>query len=294
MTGRERLKVKRRIALALVVALLLPACSLAADCYIIPDSDTRLLSESELWEWDYESLGFILNEIFARHGYNFKEEGKYYDYFMAQDWYSPNADLDNQKACYSQLSVIEWKNEALIKDVRRQKAALNAYNFGPRNYMDAMNGIYPLPTFRFVSLPEGQSLAVYSAPGYDSFRGANGKAAVGTSSGDIRVSGWEDGWLLIRYRINNGVFRVGYVDAASMRWTVSAPRLTFQYTERTCAKSASLTDDPELSFTPLCRIEAGETITLLAQYHNYDDWAYVETQINGQTVRGFIPLDALE
>ena len=50
MTGRERLKVKRRIALALVVALLLPACSLADDCYIIPDSDTRLLSESELWE----------------------------------------------------------------------------------------------------------------------------------------------------------------------------------------------------------------------------------------------------
>ena len=285
---------KRRIALVLVAVLLLPACSLAANYYIIPDSDTRLLSESELWEWDYESLGFILNEIYARHGFNFKEDGKYYDYFMAQDWYHPNADFNNQRACYPQLSAIEWKNEALVKEVRREKAALNAYNFGPRNYRDAMNEIYSLPSFRFACLPGDQSLAVYSAPGYDSFRGANGKAAVSTSSGNIRVSGWEDGWLLICYRINNGVFRVGYVDAASMRWAVPAPRLTFQYTERTCAKNASLTDDPELSFTPLCRLEAGQEITLLAQYHNYDDWAYVETQISGQTVRGFIPLDALE
>ena len=63
---------KKWIALILIVALLLPACSLAADYYIIPDSDTRLLSEHELWDWDYESLGYILNEIFARHGFNFE------------------------------------------------------------------------------------------------------------------------------------------------------------------------------------------------------------------------------
>ena len=285
---------KKWIALILIVALLLPACSLAADYYIIPDSDTRLLTEYELWDWDYESLGFILNEIFARHGFNFEAGGEYYDYFNAQEWYQPNANPDNQKACYPQLSEIEWKNEAMVKEVRKQKADMNAYNFGPRNYLDAMNGIYPLPLFHFVYLPEGQSLAVYSAPGYDSFRGANGKAAVGTSSGDISVSGWEDGWLLVCYRVNNGAFRVGYVDGGSMNWTVPAPRLTFQYTEKTCVRNASLTDDPELSFTPLCRIEAGKKITLLGQYHNHDDWAYVETEINGQPVRGFIPLDTLE
>ena len=42
----------------------------ASNFYLIADSDTRELTRDELWEWQYEALGYILNEIFARHGYH--------------------------------------------------------------------------------------------------------------------------------------------------------------------------------------------------------------------------------
>ena len=40
--------------------------------WLIEDSNTRKLTKAELWQWNYEALGYILNEIFARHGYVFK------------------------------------------------------------------------------------------------------------------------------------------------------------------------------------------------------------------------------
>ncbi|MBQ9307848.1 MAG: YARHG domain-containing protein, partial [Clostridia bacterium] len=36
------------------------------DFYLIPDSDTRVLTKEEIWKWDYESLWYLINEIFAR------------------------------------------------------------------------------------------------------------------------------------------------------------------------------------------------------------------------------------
>ena len=110
---------KKRIITLLValIVFLTPALALARQ-YIIPDSDTRQLTEKELWRWDYESLGFILNEIFARHGYNFIDGEQYDRYFSRLSWYSPNSNPDNKKACYPKLSTVEWANEQLVKDVR--------------------------------------------------------------------------------------------------------------------------------------------------------------------------------
>ena len=78
-----------RIAGLLCLALLLAALSSAAVAdrmYLIPDSDTRRLTEDELWQWDRESLSFIFNEIFARHGYVFSAGGKYDIWFSAMPW----------------------------------------------------------------------------------------------------------------------------------------------------------------------------------------------------------------
>lgn len=65
----------------LLLSLSLPA--MADRLYLIPDSDSRRLTEAELWEWDRESLSFIFNEIFARHGYVFSPGGKYDLWFSA-------------------------------------------------------------------------------------------------------------------------------------------------------------------------------------------------------------------
>ena len=122
--------------IVILIIILLPSIALAGGGrkYIIPDSDTRLLSEAELWEWDYESLGYILNEIFARHGYNFIPGEKYDTYFSRLSWYEPNADSDNRRACYPKLSSLEWDNERLVKDVREDMRTMGFYNPEGKNY----------------------------------------------------------------------------------------------------------------------------------------------------------------
>ena len=109
---------KKFVCMILAAAVLLSCAvipAFAADwVYLIPDSNSRKLTESELWEWDYESLGYILNEIFARHGYVFEAGGKYEYYFKNMPWYKPNSNPDNRAACYPQLNSTEWYNQSLV------------------------------------------------------------------------------------------------------------------------------------------------------------------------------------
>lgn len=285
---------KRILALLLTLALLLPCLGAqAAGMYIIADSDTRELTVDELWTWSYESLGFIFNEIFARHGYNFETGGKYYNYFIQRPWYTPNANPNNSKACYPQLSSVEWYNEKLIKEVRADMRAQKNWNRSGKNYLDYIEGGFDfLSAFSLVKMKAGQKLAVYSAPSAASYRGAEGKASVSTN-GAVYAAGWESGWLLVMYETNNGAVRVGYVDGASIKGNVTLPMLQFDYAPATCLRRVALTDDPATSFTALATLQEGAQVTYLTNYTNRYDWAYVETTLDGQTVRGFIPSDAL-
>ena len=285
---------RKRFLAILLVVLFLPACALASRQYIIPDSNTRALSESELWEWDYESLGYILNEIFARHGYNFIPGEKYDNFFSQRPWYTPNANANNSVACYPQLSAVEWANERLVKDVRAEMRAQNTNNAGGMHYLDYMeSGTFDvLSGFGYANLNVNQKLKVYSAPSTSSYRGANGKAMVSTN-GSVYVAGWESGWLLVMYETNNGAVRVGYVSSDELKGSINARELRFSYTPMTCLQGASLTDDPATTFTTLRQISAGETVTYLSTFQNRNSWAYIETTVDGQTARGFIPTSAL-
>ncbi len=285
----------RILALLLAAALLLPCVAAqAAGMYIIPDSDTRELTAEELWTWSYESLGFILNEIFARHGYNFEPGGKYYNFFTQRPWYTPNANPNNQAACYPHLSQVEWRNEALVKQVRAEMRAVDTRNTSGKDYLDYIeSGFDFLGGFTLAKLKSGQKLAVYAAPATAAYRGANGKASVSTS-GAVYAAGWENGWLLVMYETNGGAVRVGYVNGSSLKGDVNLPTLQFAYTPATCLRRVSLTDDPATSFTTLLTLQEGATVTYLTNYANRYDWAYVETTLGGQTVRGFIPADALD
>lgn len=286
---------KKWIAIALIVVLT-PAWALAAGRqYIIPDSDTRELSYAELWEWDYESLGFILNEIFARHGYNFISGGKYDNYFSKMPWYTKNADADNSRACYPLLTRLEWTNEALIKDVRQDMRDMEYYNTGGKHYLDyvSFDNFDVLSGFAFMELKAGQKLSVYSAPDSSSYRGANGKALVSTN-GTVYAAGWDGGWLLIMYATNNGAVRVGYINGGDIKGSVNAPNLSFSYEPATLAAGASLTDDPATDSSSILYLSAGQQVTYLSTFYNRKAWAYVETSVGGKTVRGFIPSAAID
>ena len=94
--------------------------------YIIPDSDTRILSDGELWAYSRETLRYIRNEILARHGYSFNNE-KFAAYFGSKDWYVPGSYDD------SKLSSVEWTNVETVKRVEHEMDQLDLSNSG---YLD--------------------------------------------------------------------------------------------------------------------------------------------------------------
>lgn len=81
--------------------------------YIIPDSSSRYLTKEELYQYDKSSLGFIINEIFARHGYVFKNED-YKNYFTSMPWYLPDSRF---KGTLKELNPVEKHNVELIQSI---------------------------------------------------------------------------------------------------------------------------------------------------------------------------------
>ena len=293
----------KRIAGLLCLALLLTALSTAAVAdrmYLIPDSDTRRLTEDELWQWDRESLSFIFNEIFARHGYVFSAGGKYDIWFSAMPWYTPNANPDNEHYCLPKLSKLEWDNYHTIKRVASEMDSygLRGHDASKKCYrkLTPPQNNFTLSGFTYANLKGGQKLPVYSAPGTDSWRGANGKAQVSTNGG-VWAAGWEGNWLLIYYETNNGSIRVGYVDGSKIKGGGSTwQRLEFSRDPVQVTANCNLTDDPMKSNSVMTSLRAGTQVTYLSSFINQygQIWDYVETSVSGRRARGFIPQNCID
>lgn len=293
---------KKGFLAVLTAIVLLVTPSLAATReYLIEDSNRRQLTESELWQWDYETLGYIFNEIFARYGYVFNSGGEYETYFLQRPWYTPNTNTDNQKMVMDKVTRLEWANYDLIKAVRQAMRDAKNYNTGGLNWRDVIGQTDPYGgdvtgssslSFSIEGFKANQKFSVYSAPSTLSYRGANGKASVSTN-GPVYVAGYENNWLLVMYDTNSGGVRVGYIRTSDISGSVNAYSLNFAYTTKTCLRAVTLTDDPVKGSTDVALLSKGKQVTYLASYSNGTSWAYVETQVNGQTARGFIPADAI-
>lgn len=85
--------------------------------YIIPDSDNRYIDESELREISDFDLAIARNEIFARHGYIFKEE-PYKTYFSSKLWYHENP---NFKGDDSEINDYEKQNSITILNEEKNR-----------------------------------------------------------------------------------------------------------------------------------------------------------------------------
>lgn len=209
-----------RWMLMVLAALLLSIGIASAELnYILPDSNSRELTWDEVARWDYETLGYAFNEIFARHGYVFHPGEKYDNYFSCQPWYTPNRDTNNQRAVYPYLNTTEWANYELIKEVRGYKAE---------------NG------------DSGESMWTYFSGGFDTLGGV----PMDTS-------------------------------------------LTFSYTTATLNAGTALTDDPAMRKTTIAQLRAGTQVTYLTSFFNKSAWDYIETTVDGQTTRGFVPAGCL-
>ena len=272
--------------------------ALASNFYIIPDSNTRYLTKAELWDWQYDALGYILNEIFARHGYPFISGGKYDNYFSKQVWYSNSVIYDTPQECYKHLSNLEWKNEQLIKEVRAEMKAANTTNpIGKK--LPAVSDLEPpvpnaFPSFERMILKPNQKLAVYSGPGTHYYRGANGKAMVNTNE-QVYIGGVEDGWIMIMYWTNYNSVRVGFTQASKMKDKINPVRLSFYYASADVTRQCSLTSDPCVSYERIMTLYPGTQVILLAEYVNeeHEHWAFIETRMNNVPVRGFTEAQAI-
>ncbi len=79
--------------------------------FLIPDSNTRYISSSELSGYSYDDCQLAINEIYARHGRKFVTP-EIQAYFNSQSWYTPTieaANFDN-----SMLSEVERANVETI------------------------------------------------------------------------------------------------------------------------------------------------------------------------------------
>lgn len=107
--------------------------------YIFPDSNSRYLSEEEVRAVETDRLFIGRNEIFARHGYIFEDEGLR-QHFMNTPWYQEVVPGD-QFNVDTELNDFEKKNVELIKKIEdeingavqmnaeQQQAINDAYNF---------------------------------------------------------------------------------------------------------------------------------------------------------------------
>lgn len=291
---------KKLMGLFLAVILLCTSLATVAAAagdhmYLIPDSNTRKLTKEELWQWDYESLGYILNEIFARHGYVFRSGERYDNYFSTLPWYKADPNWRHN----SPLNSTEWYNEGLVKEVRQEMRDTKNYNKGGKSvWTHYSSGFDVIQGFDYVEFQKSQKLPVYSAPSEAAWRGANGKAVLGTA-GAVYSDGAERGWLLVMYETNNGGVRVGYINKGIVKGKVTGnvynDELTFGYLPSTVTKTCTVTDDPARQTTTIMTLQAGTQVTYLTSYFNRYSWAYIETTTpEGQTCRGFIPSDCLD
>lgn len=285
--------IKKTAALLLTLMLLLALVpAQASNFYLIPDSNTRYLTEEELWEWQYDALAYCLNEIFARHGFTFDTDGRFYPWFNRMTWYRAEPKL-TKSACYDRLSKLEWDNEVLIKKVRADMRALGTRNEGGKTLPSIEPDLLNIPNiFEEYLFTPNQRIPVYSGPGTYYLRGANGKAMTSTN-GTVYVGGVENGWVLLLYRTNKGAARMGYGPADSIKDTVYASLPPIQPQASRISYGCPITDDPVSAGAPLAYLNAGDTVTYLFPLYNDRNWAYVEAQTANGLLRGCVPLDAI-
>ncbi len=85
---------------------------------ILFPSDTELITREFLETKTRDEISFIFNEMYARHGYIFKEGGAFAEYFETQKWYKPVT--TSQTKVTDQFSDIEWQNFVTITNYQKE------------------------------------------------------------------------------------------------------------------------------------------------------------------------------
>ena len=133
------------------------------------------------------------------------------------------------------------------------------------------------------------TVPVYSAPGDGSVRFAKGKASVNLREPAKFYGFTQDGnWALVEYTVSGRTSRFGYVRRSelpsSVTWKYNISSIDMPVT---VTQDTFLTDDPNVSQYHQMTLKAGDGVRLLGLQGAF--YAYIETTLDGKTVRGFVP-----
>lgn len=168
-------------------------------------------------------------------------------------------------------------------------AAMRSHDEGEAPFIPEAEGEYVIPQPCGAALRSGK-WDVYSGPGTQYYREANGKASVSTNDW-VQVFGREGEWVLIQYRVSGAKLRFGYVHQSALADLSQAPELKFE--------SVTLEQDNDfVTSDPLGASEridlSGESwpMTRLAVLGG-ETWMYVELTLpNGKPARMFAEISA--
>ena len=100
--------------------------------YIIADSDSRQLTAAELSIYTKEELGYIRNEIYARHGYKFST-AEYAEYFGSKSWYTPLYDANEFQTRMNEgkdsFNFYEQANIMLVYELETSTNTVSSYDY---------------------------------------------------------------------------------------------------------------------------------------------------------------------
>lgn len=146
-----------------------------------------------------------------------------------------------------------------------------------------------LPQPQLASFAKGKKYPVYTGPGTNYYREADGKASVSTNDW-IQVFGEENGWLLVQYHVTDAMNRIGWINATQKEAGVSVPQLVWNGGEAICHNGWLTTDPlgacPEIGSPDGASAFNGRACTLLA---TLGSWSYVEIEYAaGMPMRAFV------
>lgn len=221
--------------------------------------------------------------------------------------YAYMANISTNKIGYTPGEKADWYDGYAFDTMKREYAygvydnRFAAFNFSdfPKTIEEARAKLTNPPvtptdfyTPETITLRAGEKYDVFSAPGRDSYRAANGKAVMSTNDW-VQIFGEEDGWLLVQYDISRDRMRFGYIDASALPKNAQVQSLSwYDLPEQTLKYSVSVTDDPLASAASICTLNAGEKVRVLS---SFDNWYYIEaTDGYGRLLRGFVPMSCID
>lgn len=145
-----------------------------------------------------------------------------------------------------------------------------------------------LPNPHRIKFTANKKYAVYSGPGEQYLRSANGKASMSTNDW-VQVFGRENGWIMVQYDITSDHMRIGWIREKALPKKASVDDLFFANHGAVVMSNTVMTDDPLFSQSALCTIPADTPVLYLA---SMGDWAYIESSAD-RLVRGFVLLSEL-